>query len=85
MRHVSKDLIKRVHEKITRCGKPVDHYYHFLGGLYAHHSGDGFIISVSDTYNLVKLSFDTDLQYVSVSDDSQNLFLRKVKRLDQKF
>lgn len=85
MRHVNEDLVKRVHAKIVRFGKRVNHCHHFLGGLYAHNSGDGFIISVSDAYNFVKVSFGSRLQCEFVSTDSQDLFLRKVRKLDRQY
>lgn len=85
MRHVSKDLVKRVHAKIIRFGKKVNRYHHFLGGLYAHNSGDGFVITVSDAYNLVKVNFGTHVQCEFVSNDYQGMFLRKVKKLDSEY
>lgn len=85
MRHVNEDLVKRVHAKIVRFGKRVNQCHHFLGGLYAHNSGDGFIIAVSDAYNLAKIQFGEQLQLEFVSNDHQDMFLRKVKTLDKTY
>jgi hypothetical protein len=85
MKRVNEDLVKRVHAKIVRFGKRVNPYHHFLGGLYAHNSGDGFIMAVSDAYNYVKISFGDQLKYECVNDESHNHFLRKVRKLDSSY
>ena len=85
MRHINVDLLKRVHTKILRFGKKISQGYHFLGGLYAHKSRDGFLIGVSDAYNVVRVDLDRKVKGESVSNDHQAMFLRKVKNLDQRF
>ncbi|WP_286239038.1 hypothetical protein [Neptuniibacter halophilus] len=85
MKHINQSLVKRVHAKIMRFGKRLNGCHHFLGGLYAHNKGKGFSIAVSDAYNYVKLGQSNHLQYECVSADSQERFLRKVRRLDQQY
>ncbi|MAY43186.1 MULTISPECIES: DUF3081 family protein [unclassified Neptuniibacter] len=85
MKHVNENLVKRVHEKILRFGKRLNNRHYFLGGLYAHKSGDGFVVTVSDAYNLVKLNFGSRLQCEFVSNEKEYMFLRKVKKLDRQY
>jgi len=85
MKHVNENLVKRVHAKIVRFGKRVNQCHHFLGGLYAHNSGDGFIIAVSDAYNQIKINCGSQLQCEFVSNDCEELFLRKVRKLDKRY
>lgn len=80
MKHVNENLVKRVNEKILRFGKRLNNYYYFLGGLYAHKSGDGFVVSVSDAYNQVRLSFGSRLQCEFASNEREDMFLRKVDK-----
>lgn len=85
MRHINVDLLNRVHEKIMRLGKKLNQGYHFLGGLYANKSRDGYLIGVSDAYNVVRVNPDKQVKGEFISNDHQALFLRKVKNLDQRF
>jgi len=85
MRHLSETVVKRVYEKIVRFGKDVGNCHHFLEGLYAHKSSDGFVISVSDAYNLVNVSFENRVQCVLAENNHQEMFYRKVKALDKKY
>ncbi|EAR61887.1 hypothetical protein MED92_03028 [Oceanospirillum sp. MED92] len=43
------------------------------------------MIAVSDAYNFVRLGHNERPQVQCISVDSEEMFLRKVKRLDQRF
>ncbi|MGB0204972.1 MAG: DUF3081 family protein [Neptuniibacter sp.] len=85
LKHINKNLIKRVHGKIINKGRKVSDKNHFLAGLYAHVDADDFMIAVSDAYNFVKLDFNEEFQFEYVSKDSDEAFHRKIRALDHRY
>lgn len=85
MQIVEADLMKRVYAKIKRFGEQVDLSNHFLSGVYAYKSDDGFVITLSDTNNSISLNFEHQLHCQLACNQKTQRFLKKMKSIDRRY